>query len=365
MIEAQPTAQAASLRRLGDRGREPRRQPALVGPRRRRLPGRARRLPRRRRLRLVPGAAAGGRRPAARRRTRKRSWSSGPAPRPAPAGSTGRAPTWSHWTSRAGMLRHAREAADRSGCTRAAGPGRRAGAAVRRPARSTSSARRSARSRSWPTRRPPMREVARVLRPGGSWVFSVTHPMRWIFWDEPDESGLLARNSYFDRRPYVEQDERRRPSYVEQHRTLGDRVRELVAAGFVLRDLVEPEWPAGHEQIWGQWSPLRGRLFPGTAIFVWDLPALRSPPPGIRRSWQRRPEKGRQGHLEQPRPDGPRHRRAEDHRADRGRRPHRGRLPGRAPVQGQERQDRARRRSTSRKRCTMTDRHPRPSSATR
>jgi hypothetical protein len=60
------------------------------------------------------------------------------------------------------------------------------------------------------------------------------------------------------------------PTYVEQHRTLGDRVRELVAAGFVLRDLVEPEWPEGHEEIWGQWSPLRGRLFPGTAIFVSD-----------------------------------------------------------------------------------------------
>jgi ubiquinone/menaquinone biosynthesis C-methylase UbiE len=115
-----------------------------------------------------------------------------------------------------------------------------------------------------------MREVARVLRPGGTWAFSITHPMRWIFWDEPGEEGLVARNSYFDRRPYVEQDGAGSVTYVEQHRTLGDRVRELVAAGFVLRDLVEPEWPAGHEQVWGQWSPLRGRLFPGTAIFVAD-----------------------------------------------------------------------------------------------
>ena len=118
-----------------------------------------------------------------------------------------------------------------------------------------------------------MREVARVLRPGGSWVFSITHPMRWIFFDEPGEDGLVAHNSYFDRSPYVELDENGVPGYVEQHRTLGDRIRELVAAGFVLEDLVEPEWPDGHEQIWGQWSPLRGRLFPGTAIFVADLPA--------------------------------------------------------------------------------------------
>lgn len=113
-----------------------------------------------------------------------------------------------------------------------------------------------------------MREVWRVVRPGGRWVFSVTHPMRWIFLDDPGEDGLVAIHSYFDRRPYVEFDGEGNPTYVEQHRTLGDRVRELVGAGFALVDLIEPEWPEGHEQIWGQWSPLRGRVFPGTAIFV-------------------------------------------------------------------------------------------------
>ena len=113
-----------------------------------------------------------------------------------------------------------------------------------------------------------MREVHRILRPGGRWVFAVTHPMRWIFLDDPGEGGLVAVHSYFDRRPYVEYDATGAATYVEQHRTLGDRIRELVAAGFVLTDLIEPEWPDGHEQVWGQWSPLRGRIFPGTAIFV-------------------------------------------------------------------------------------------------
>ena len=117
-----------------------------------------------------------------------------------------------------------------------------------------------------------MREVARVLRPGGRFVFSVTHPTRWAFPDDPGPGGLTVRQSYFDRTPYVEVDEQGTASYVEHHRTLGDRVRELVAAGLVLHDVVEPEWPPGHEREWGQWSPLRGRLMPGTAIFVAHRP---------------------------------------------------------------------------------------------
>ncbi len=117
-----------------------------------------------------------------------------------------------------------------------------------------------------------MREIARVLRPGGRLVFSATHPVRWAFPDDPGPGGLTVQQSYFDRTPYVETDDTGVATYVEHHRTLGDRIRELVAAGLVLEDLIEPEWPAGRTEVWGQWSALRGSLLPGTAIYCAGRP---------------------------------------------------------------------------------------------
>jgi len=114
-------------------------------------------------------------------------------------------------------------------------------------------------------------EVARVLRPGGRWVFSITHPIRWSFPDDPGAGGLQVTRSYFDRDPYVETGADGAVAYAEHHRTLGQRVRSLTEAGFRLLDLVEPEWPEDLDRPWGPWSPLRGRLIPGTAIFVCRL----------------------------------------------------------------------------------------------
>lgn len=116
-----------------------------------------------------------------------------------------------------------------------------------------------------------MREVARVLRPGGRWVFATTHPIRWSFPDDPGPAGLSATMPYWDDTPYVEHAADDTPTYVEHHRTLGQRVREIAAAGFRLADLIEPQWPPGHTHQWGQWSPLRGAILPGTAIYVCEL----------------------------------------------------------------------------------------------
>jgi SAM-dependent methyltransferase len=115
-------------------------------------------------------------------------------------------------------------------------------------------------------------EVARVLRPGGRFAASVNHPFRWPLPDSPDPGDLRVVSSYFDRRPYVETDDAGHTVYVEHHRTVGDWVRAVVGAGLVLDDLLEPEWTPGRTQEWGQWSPARGALVPGTLVLVAHRP---------------------------------------------------------------------------------------------
>lgn len=109
-------------------------------------------------------------------------------------------------------------------------------------------------------------EVARVLRPGGRFVFSVVHPVRRMLPDDPTENGLRVVRSYFDRSAYVETDDDGQATYVEPHHTLADWVAAVDAAGLRLESLVEPEWPPGNDRVWGGWGPIRGAFVPGTLI---------------------------------------------------------------------------------------------------
>ena len=115
-------------------------------------------------------------------------------------------------------------------------------------------------------------EWRRVIKPGGRLVFSVTHPIRWAFPDSPNSDGLTASGSYFDRRPYVEENDLGEVTYTEHHRTIGDWIDAINVAELQLIRLIEPEWKSSNAQIWGGWSPLRGAHLPGTAIFACQRP---------------------------------------------------------------------------------------------
>ncbi|MDR1635530.1 MAG: class I SAM-dependent methyltransferase [Bifidobacteriaceae bacterium] len=131
------------------------------------------------------------------------------------------------------------------------------------------------------------REVARVLRPGGRWVFSTTHPFAWVFPDSPDPADLRVKRSYFERTAYYELHDAARLSYVEYHVTLGDQVRALIESGFTLDQLIEPQWPdadgatdgpagpagagGAADGEWGAWSRARGALVPSTLVLCASL----------------------------------------------------------------------------------------------
>jgi ubiquinone/menaquinone biosynthesis C-methylase UbiE len=133
------------------------------------------------------------------------------------------------------------------------------------------------------------REVARVLRPHGRWVFSALHPMRWCFPDDPavDSYALTVQRSYFDPTPYTE---RRggRLEYAEFPHTLSEHINSLVDAGFVVERVLEPQPVPGQAVRWGAWSPERGAFLPGTVIVAARLsgppPPTCGPPPRTRRA---------------------------------------------------------------------------------
>lgn len=110
------------------------------------------------------------------------------------------------------------------------------------------------------------REVARVLRRGGLWVYSAMHPMRWMFPDDPTRHGMTVKNSYFAVDPYVERNDAGRLDYAEFHHTFSDHINSLASTGFTVTEVVEPRWPAGRDVVWGGWGPERSPYIPGTLI---------------------------------------------------------------------------------------------------
>ncbi|MDP9805501.1 SAM-dependent methyltransferase [Trueperella bonasi] len=108
-------------------------------------------------------------------------------------------------------------------------------------------------------------EIRRVLKPLGRWIFSCSHPVKWIFADNPNSFEVF--HSYFDRTPYLERRSDGELEYAHFHHTLADHVNALTDAGFHIEECIEPEWPADRKVVWGAWGPIRSAKVPGTIIF--------------------------------------------------------------------------------------------------
>lgn len=109
-------------------------------------------------------------------------------------------------------------------------------------------------------------EVARVLAPGGRWIYAATHPFSWPLPDSPYLEDLRVIRPYRSGEVYTES-EGGQVCYAEYAHTISDHIGALLGAGLRITGVLEPAWPAGNESTWGAWGPERGAYLPGTIIF--------------------------------------------------------------------------------------------------
>jgi SAM-dependent methyltransferase len=112
-------------------------------------------------------------------------------------------------------------------------------------------------------------EVARVLRPGGRFVFNIVAPFAWVCWGDDDEpAGRVLRRPYFGvgRTELASGDDR----WVEWYLTDGEWIRIFRGAGLTVQDLIELRPPPDAVTTYEGNAPLDwARDYPGERI--WKL----------------------------------------------------------------------------------------------
>jgi SAM-dependent methyltransferase len=114
-------------------------------------------------------------------------------------------------------------------------------------------------------------EVARVLKPGGLFVFNGTTPWIWVAWGDQDEELPPTREmraDYFGMRSIESAD----PSWrtTEFQLTYGDWIRLFRANGLVIEDLIELRPDADATTTYDDYAPLEwARAFP--AEHIWKV----------------------------------------------------------------------------------------------
>jgi SAM-dependent methyltransferase len=107
-----------------------------------------------------------------------------------------------------------------------------------------------------------VREVARVLRPGGLFAFCHASPFHFVCWDDAkDRVTTKLAHDYFGMRKWDEET-------VDFMLTYGGWIRLFRDHGFEVEDLIEPRPPAGARTTYRWFAPLSwARRFPSESIW--------------------------------------------------------------------------------------------------
>jgi SAM-dependent methyltransferase len=110
-------------------------------------------------------------------------------------------------------------------------------------------------------------EVARVLRPGGRFVFDIATPFIWVAWPDDDAPADRAlHRPYFGMGRSEVRDEA--GTTVEWQLPYGEWIRLFRANGFVIEDLIELRPGADATTTYGGYATLEwARDFPGEHIW--------------------------------------------------------------------------------------------------
>ncbi|NQU79335.1 class I SAM-dependent methyltransferase [Candidatus Woesearchaeota archaeon] len=85
-----------------------------------------------------------------------------------------------------------------------------------------------------------VQEIKRILKPNGLFVFSVQHPVRYMFRDS-EKDVFTPSNSYFDRQAYCHNISGTGKDFPSFPRTIQDYFQTISKNGFVLEDFLENE----------------------------------------------------------------------------------------------------------------------------
>ncbi len=110
------------------------------------------------------------------------------------------------------------------------------------------------------------KEVYRVLKENGIFVFSLDHP----FFNRINAKTLKITRSYFDTSKWIEKDIK--PNFVMFPRTISEMFDYLIKAGFIVEKIVEPDSRKRYKEdpwygLWGLYTSKFLKMIPPTIIF--------------------------------------------------------------------------------------------------